>query len=267
MSSTWPQFVGGVPAHYDRYLVPVIFDPYAVDLAERLTRVSGGEVLEIACGTGVVTQRLRQVLPRETALTATDLHEEMVEEARRRNPGPGVTWKVADGTALPFEDNRFDSVVCQFGVMFFPDKLAGMREARRVLRSSGRYVFNVWDSHAVNPFGRIAYDTITTLLPAGQPPFYDKPFSFCDEPAIRSLLRDAGFRSSAIERVPMRTSSPSAREFATGLVRGNPVILTIQECGLSDDEVISAIERELIREGGDLPYRSTSQALVVTAKV
>ena len=267
MSSTSSPFVGGVPAHYDRYLVPVIFDPYAIDLAARLARVSGGDVLEIACGTGVVTQRLTQALPRETRLTATDLHEEMVEVAQRRNPGPGVTWKVADGTALPFEDNSFDAVVCQFGVMFFPDKLAGMREARRVLRSSGRYLFNVWDRHAANPFGRIAYDTIATFLPAGQPPFYDKPFSFCDESEIRSLLRDAGFRSTAIERVPKRTPSPTAREFATGLVRGNPVILTIQECGLSDDEMISAVERELIREGGDQPYRSTTQALVVTAKV
>jgi len=224
-------------------------------------------VLEIACGTGAVTRRLREALPRETRLTATDLHQDMIDVARGRVPDPDVNWRLADGTALPFDDGSFDVVTCQFGVMFYPDKLAGMREARRVLRSSGRFVFNVWDSHATNPFGRIAHDTIATWLPAGLPPFYDKPFSWCDESEIRSMTRDAGFRSTAIEPVRKSTSSPTAREFATGLVRGNPVILTIQECGLSDTDIITGVESELVREGGDRPYRSTTQALVVTAKV
>lgn len=268
MSSTASQFVGGIPEHYDRFLVPVIFDPYAIDIATRLSRVAGSDVLEIACGTGVLTGRLRETLSRETRLTATDLNEGMVDVARRRMPDTGIDWKVADGTALPFDDEAFDVVVCQFGIMFFPDKVAGMREARRVLRPSGRYVFNVWDGFDLNPFGRIAHDTIASYFPDDPPAFYDKPFGFSDESAIRSMLREAGFRSTAIEWVSKETTSPTARDFATGLVRGNPVILMIEERGkVAAEQIIAGVESALAREGGDRPYRSRMQALVVTAKV
>jgi ubiquinone/menaquinone biosynthesis C-methylase UbiE len=266
MSST-TQFVGGVPDFYDRFLVPVVFNPYAIDLAARLSRVAGHDVLEIACGTGILTEQLRKTLPRETRLVATDLNQGMVDVAQRRLPDSTVTWKVADGAALPFEDGSFDVVVCQFGIMFFPDKLAGMREARRVLRGSGRYVFNVWDGFDANPFGLIAHKTIASFFPNDPPRFYQTPFSFFDESAIRGLLREAGFRSAAIEWVSKNTVSPTARDFAAGLVRGNPVILVIEERGtVPVEEVITGVEKALVNEGGDRPFQSTTRAMVVTAK-
>jgi ubiquinone/menaquinone biosynthesis C-methylase UbiE len=268
MGSTASQFVGGVPDFYDRYLGPVIFNPYAVDLAKRLWRFAGNDVLEIACGTGVLTDQLHQSLPQGTRLVATDLNQGMLDIAQRRVPDPRVSWKVADGAALPFEDRSFDLVVCQFGVMFFPDKLAGIREARRVLRESGRYVFNVWDAFEANPFGRIAHQTIASFFPSEPPRFYQTPFGFSDESTIRSTLRDAGFRSTAIEWVSKNTVSANAHDFAVGLVRGNPVIQMIEERGTVDpEEVIRGVEQALVKEGGDQPFRSTMRALVVTAKV
>lgn len=269
MSSSASEFVGTIPELYDRCLGPVIFEPYAADLAARLTPPAKVDVLEVACGTGVLTRRLLERLPSASRLMATDLNQAMVDVAERRlGDDPRSSWRVADATALPFEDRAFDAVVCQFGVMFFPDPAAGMREARRVLRQGGRYLFNVWDDFAANPFGRIAHQTIASFFPSDPPGFYLTPFGFADESTIRSLLAAAGFGSIAIERVAKQVVSPTARDFAIGLVRGNPVLLMIAERGVADPErVIDAVEAALIREGGDRPFRSPTRALVATASV
>ncbi len=268
MSTTHASFVGGIPEHYDRGLGPVIFEPFALDLARRVAAEPALDVLEVACGTGIVTRHLRAALAPETRLTATDLNQAMVDVARRRVPDAGVEWQVTDGASLSFDDASFDAVACQFGIMFFPDKAAGMQAARRVLRRGGRYLFNVWDSFAANPFGRIAHQTIGSFFPTDPPSFYLTPFGFADEATIRALLQDAGFAAIEVERVRKDSVSSSARDFAVGLVRGNPVLLTLAERGISDPEpVVSAVEAALVREGGDRPFRSTMQALVVTARV
>src|SRR5258708_21168040 len=144
-------FAGSIPALYDRYLGPVLFTPYAKDLAKRLSGLTAGSVLETAAGTGRVTQELAQSLPAEVELTATDLNQAMVDFAQAKPGLKRVAWRQADATQLPFGDARFDAVVCQFGVMFFPDRVAGYREARRVLKAGGPFVFHVWDSLAHNP--------------------------------------------------------------------------------------------------------------------
>src|SRR5581483_10033812 len=165
-------FVGNIPQHYDQGLGPMIFVDYAADLARRAAAGQPARVLETAAGTGIVTRRLRDVLPAGTRLTATDLNPPMLEIARTKfRPGEQVEFQPADATALPFADSSFDAVVCQFGVMFYPDKEKSYREVYRVLAPGGRYLFNVWDSHSHNPFGQIAHDTVGRFFPVDPPQF------------------------------------------------------------------------------------------------
>ena len=164
-------FVGDIPGNYDRYLGPLLFHDFADDLAGRLTLKPGMRVLETACGTGIVTQRLLDRMRGHGVLVATDLNEAMIAHARSRvfaEPGL-IEWQTADATKLPFPDGSFDAVVCQFGLMFFPDKAAGIGEAFRVLRPGGRFLFNVWDAIGRNPVTRITHETVATFFPADPP--------------------------------------------------------------------------------------------------
>src|SRR6478609_7883295 len=175
-------FAGSVPALYERYLVPLLFEPYAADLASRLAGMERGRLLELASGTGAVTSVLHQALP-EVTIVATDLNEGMLALNRSRAYGDGVSWQTADAQRLPFEDASFDAVVCQFGVMFFPDKAASYREARRVLRDGGRYVFNVWNRVEDNEVTAIASRTVAALFPSDPPRFIERtPFGYFDVP-------------------------------------------------------------------------------------
>ena len=141
-------FAGSIPELYERFMVPLIFEPYAVDLAGRLAKTGPSDVLEIAAGTGVLTRAMASRLPAQARMVVTDLNQPMLDHARSRLAADGrIAWRQADALALPFEDRQFDAVACQFGVMFFPDKIKGYREARRVLKPGGHFFFNVWDAH------------------------------------------------------------------------------------------------------------------------
>ena len=268
MATKDAQFVGSIPELYEKHLVPVIFDPFAEDLAERVGRRDRGEILEIACGTGVVTRKLIPCLSGAARLTATDLNDAMLKIAQAKTAATGnVMWRTADGMALPFNDATFDTVVCQFGVMFYPDRTLGFREARRVLEPGGTFLFNVWDRFEKNRFGRVAHETIASFFTSDPPTFYYTPFGFHDADLIGTLLRSAGFRDVQVEHVTKDAVSPSAREFATGLVLGNPVALSIAERGTVDSsKVVDARAEELAKEGGDRPHRESIAALVVTAR-
>jgi ubiquinone/menaquinone biosynthesis C-methylase UbiE len=146
MVATDKIFAGSVPEIYDRYLVPLIFDSYAIDLAERMAKTDARDVLETAAGTGVLTRTIASRVPASARIVATDLNQPMLNQAKARQSHNGrIEWKQADALALPFDDQSFDVVACQFGVMFFPDKVQGYKEARRVLRPGGQFLFNVWD--------------------------------------------------------------------------------------------------------------------------
>ena len=147
-------FAGSIPRIYDTHLVPLIFEPYAADLVARLALRPLARVLEIAAGTGVVTRQLASVLAPHVAVVATDLNQAMLDEAAARGTSRPVEWRQADAMQLPFPDGSFDAVVCQFGVMFFPDKPKALSEARRVLKPGGVFLFNVWDRIEENEFGR-----------------------------------------------------------------------------------------------------------------
>lgn len=262
------KFQGSIPELYDKHLGPVIFEPYADDLARRASHFEvQGAVLEIACGTGILTRSLHRGLPKPTRLVASDLNQAMIDCAKAKLPdSKSIEWRQADAGALPFDSGAFDTIICQFGFMFVPDKNAAFREARRVLSPGGTLLFNVWGSLADNPFGRIGDETIRTFFDRDPPTFYQVPFGFHDEALLRQLLSANGFGDIAIERVKLETRSSSAKSFATGLVRGNPVSLAIEDRGLDVEKIVEAVTAALVREGGDNPFRSTMQALVVTAR-
>lgn len=252
-------FAGAIPENYDRYLGPVIFEPYAQDLVSRLKDTKTERVLEIACGTGIVTRQLRDGLPPKTEIVATDLNPDMFKYAQQKfRDNENVRWQQADASALPFPDNSFDTVVCQFGYMFVPDQPAAMREAHRVLRKGGVFLFNVWSSLADNPFAEIAHTTIGSFFDHDPPKFYEIPFSLHEITPVHDLLQNAGFAQveSFIETKPCRANS--AKEFATGLVRGNPVGTEAAERGVDPEKLIDALARRF----GDAPFESTMRAIV-----
>jgi ubiquinone/menaquinone biosynthesis C-methylase UbiE len=257
-------FEGSIPENYDRYLGPAFFEPFANDMASRLERYQPKHVLEIACGTGIVTRQLRDHLASTVRIVATDLNPGMFTFAQRKfDTDENVEWQEADASALPFPDCSFDAVICQFGLMFVPDKEEAMRECHRVLVRGGVFLFNVWDSIDRNPVAKIAHETIASFFERDPPDFYELPFGFYDENVIRRLLRNAGFRDIEVSLVTLPCRSSSAAEFATGLVRGNPVALDIEERGTVDlDTIVKAVANAIAERFGEKPVESTMQALV-----
>jgi ubiquinone/menaquinone biosynthesis C-methylase UbiE len=262
------RFDGSIPEVYDRGLGPLIFEPYAVDLARRVLLPQRARVLELAAGTGRVTRHLRARLPAGGKVVATDLSEPMLERGRTLlGEGPDLEWRLADATALPFEDGRFDAVVCQFGLMFFPDKAAGAKEAFRVLTPGGRAHVNVWDTIEMNPLIRVADETVSKFFASDPPPFYKIPFSYPDPEALRALFANAGFVDVAVETVALTGESPSAAEAASGVVRGNPIINDLRERGTADvEEIERTVARVLAERFGDRPLRVPMRAHVLEAR-
>ena len=218
-------FNGSIPKLYETYLVPLIFEPYAEDLANRLAARSPTRVLEIAAGTGVVTRSLASVLPDGVAIVATDLNQPMLDQAAALGTRRPVEWRQADAMRLPFEDETFDAVVCQFGVMFFADKSRAFAEARRVLRPGGVFLFNVWDRIQDNEFADTVTTALESLFPADPPRFLARtPHGYCDGPTIRKHLADGGFAAAPqISARAARSRAGSPRAPAVAYCQGTPL--------------------------------------------
>ena len=216
-------FAGSIPAIYDRYMVPLVFAPFAEIVAHRAAGLGPGHILETAAGTGVVTHALHRALP-DAQIVATDLNPPMLAVAMERLQSPKVRFEQADASALPFADASFDLVVCQFGVMFFPDKVRANAESRRVLRDGGHYLIAVWDSIDRNPATRAAGAAVAELIPQAAGKFYERvPFRYHDRDRIRADLVAAGFDDVAIDTVGLVSRAPSARDVAIALVQGTPM--------------------------------------------
>ena len=218
-------FSGSISKLYETYLVPLIFEPYAMDLVNRLASRTLSGVLEIAAGTGVVTRALASVLPAHTSIVATDLNQAMLDQASVVGTTRPVEWHQADAMQLPFADGTFDAVLCQFGVMFFPEKSKAFSEARRVLKPGGVFIFNVWDRIAENEFA----DTVTTALesvfPKDPPRFLaHTPHGYYDRTTIERDLANGGFTKSArIATVATRSVAESSRVPAIAYCQGTPL--------------------------------------------
>jgi SAM-dependent methyltransferase len=268
MSDRAADFTGSIPIFYDHGLGPIFFAEFADDMARRAAASAPTRVLEIAAGTGIVTRRLRDLLPPEAHLTATDLNPPMLEVARGKfRPNELVEFQPADATALTFPDASFDAIVCQFGVMFFPDKEKGYCEAYRVLVSGGRYFFTVWDSHRHNPIGRLVTEILDGFFPHDPPQFYQVPFSYHRIDPIKDSLGKAGFADLRIAVLTLNKIVPNVPTYARAVVLGNPLIDQIRARGGVDPErVIDSLTKAIPREFGTDPTCIPLQAIVFEAR-
>jgi SAM-dependent methyltransferase len=262
-------FAGSIPRLYEEYFVPLIFAPYARDLAERVAARAPRRVLEIAAGTGVVTRAMRELLPESTTIVATDLNQAMLETAKQVGTAGAVEWRQADALALPFDDASFDAVVCQFGVMFFPDRAKGFAEVRRVLRSGGTFLFNVWDRIEDNEFTDVATDALALLFPDDPPQFMRRtPHGYHDRATIERDLRAGGFSLPAqIETIAERSRAPSPRHPAIALCEGSPLRSEIEARGAGRlAEAVAACTDAIARRFGTGAVDGKIQAHVVTVE-
>lgn len=215
-------FSGSIPENYDRYMVPLIFEPYAEDMAQRVAALSPRTVLEIAAGSGVVTRALAPRLAPDARYTVTDLNQPMIDYAASRQPPDArIIWRQADALALPFEDATFDVVCCQFGAMFFPDRTRGYREAKRVLKPGGHFLFSVWDRIEDNVFADDVTNTLARIFPDDPPRFLARtPHGYHDAALIRSDVENAGFSRVTIDTRAEQSRAPSPRVPAVAYCQG-----------------------------------------------
>jgi len=268
-SDTDKIFTGSIPKLYEEYLVPLIFAPYADDLASRLASRSPAHVLEVAAGTGVVTRKLASVLPSGVSIVATDLNQPMLDMASEVGTMRPVQWRQADATQLPFEDGGFDAVVCQFGVMFFPDKSKAFSEARRVLKPGGVFIFNVWDRIEENEFADAVTTALESLFPDDPPRFLARtPHGYSHVTTIERDLDSGGFISSPrIDIVAARSRAPSPRVPAIAYCQGTPLRNEIEARAKSRLGEATDIAAEAIaRRFGPGPVDGKIQAHIVTVE-
>ena len=201
MAEAQNAFTASIAEVYDRHLGPVLFEPYARDLAHRIAHCPQGPVLETACGTGILTRQLRSHLHPSVRIVATDVNQGMIDYAQARlSTLEAIHWNCADATLLPFPSGSFAALACQFGMMFVRDKEAAFREARRVLADDGVLVFSVWDSLAHNPFSRIARETVSGFFAENPPDFFRVAFGFHDRQHLRRTLLAHGFDDLRVDR-------------------------------------------------------------------
>lgn len=261
-------FSGSIPELYDRLLVPLIFRPYALDLAKRVVQSAPGSVLETATGTGALTREISSRLPARARIMATDLNQPMLNYAKeKQGKDTRIAWRQADALNLPFENDRFDVVTCQFGAMFFPDKVQGYREARRVLKSGGRFIFNVWDRISENEFAEVVTDALANFFPSDPPRFLARtPHGYNDVERIRSELAAAGFTTISVDAVEERSKALSPRDPAVAYCQGTPLsneILARTASGMA--EATECAAAALARRFGNGPIEGRIRAFVFAA--
>lgn len=269
MSNTASEFVGNIPENYDQRLGPNIFVDYADDIVRRVVGGNPSAVLEIAAGTGIVSRRLRDALPASASLSVTDLNGPMLEIAKSKfSDDENATFQSADALSLPFDDNSFDAAICQFGLMFFPDKQASFAEVARVLKPGGTYLFNTWGTLHENPFSEIADGVAREAFPDDPPMFYKVPFSYHDAQAVQSDMHVGGLTDTRHEQVNIEKTIADITEFSKGLVFGNPLIGEIESRGgVTADEIANQIERQMSKAFGTDPSVMPLVAHVFSGKV
>jgi SAM-dependent methyltransferase len=260
-------FTGSIPQIYEQYLVPLIFEPYAADLARRLASRKVSDVLEVAAGTGVVTRALAASLPANVAIVATDLNQAMLDQAAKVPISRPVEWRQADAMQLPFRDASFDAVVCQFGAMFFPDRPRAFAEAHRVLRPGGVFLFNVWDRIEENDFANEATIALAKMFPENPPRFFARtPHGYHDRAAIERDLRAGGFAARPdITALPARSRAPSAHVAAVAICQGTPLRAEIEALDAARlEEATDRAAEAIARKFGGGAVEGKIQAIVVS---
>jgi ubiquinone/menaquinone biosynthesis C-methylase UbiE len=257
---------GGGAFHYDHFLGPLFFEPYAIEMAKRIDPSPVSIALEIAAGTGRVTRHIRECIAASAKLIASDISEEMLAEAKKQLSHLDIDWQNIDAQQLPFSDNSIDLVVCCFGYMFVPDKLKAFAEAYRVLRPGGVFLFTTWDKLEHNAVSYTSRLVAEKYLKGPLPGSYDVAVSMYDEEIIRSLLEEAGFSKISIEKVGQFSVCPTAREAATGLVDGGFIFKEIRQHNPEwIDEIKIELEKELSEKFGAAPMIAPISAVISQA--
>lgn len=262
-------FAGSIPENYDRNMVPLIFEVYARDLSRRAAALSPKAVLETACGSGVVTRALAPKLASDARYVVTDLNQPMLDyAATRQNAGNRIEWRKADAQALPFEDATFDVACCQFGIMFLPDRPSGYREARRVLKPGGCFLFSVWDRIEENVFADDVTNALAAFFPNDPPRFMARtPHGYHDTALIHRDLEKAGFSHVTIETREEQSRAPSPRHVALAYCQGTPLRNEIEARGAGKLEAATDHAAAAIaRRHGNGEVAAKIQAHVITAR-
>lgn len=250
-------FSGSIPANYDKYLGPFLFEPYALDLKERLKNDLCTMVLELACGTGRVTNHLTEILDKNGKIIATDINGDMIAVAKTKVMDARIDWQVVDAQELPFNEALFDHVICQFGVMFFPDKLKAFKEAYRVLSKGGKFVFNTWGPLNDNRRSGIIKDVMEDVLKDEAPDFLTKgPFSFHNTDSIKTLLANAGFKSILIEPVKQVVSYTNLDDYLNGFIDGTPLSAFFQ----TKDPSLRTLIRQNLKDASKQEFGESLQS-------
>jgi ubiquinone/menaquinone biosynthesis C-methylase UbiE len=264
-------FAGSIPELYDQYMVPLIFERYAADLVQRLASRPVTRVLEIAAGTGVVTRKLASVLHEDVAIIATDLNPAMLETAAAIGTSRPVQWRQADAMQLPFANGMFDAVVCQFGVMFFPDKARAFAEVGRVLCPGGVFIFNVWDRIEANEFADTVTTALASVFPDDPPRFMARtPHGYHDHATIARDLAGGGFTAvPRFDTLAARSRADSARDVAVAYCQGTPLRNEIEARDASrleeaTEAATEAIARRFGASAAEGVVEGAIQAQVVT---
>ena len=271
MSHADSAFTGRIPELYDRLMGPMLFHPYAAEMARRLQWLTAGHVLETAAGTGIVTRAMAAALPPAVAITATDLNQPMLAHAAAQPGAARVVWRQADAQKLPFPAQIFDAVVCQFGVMFFADKAAGYREALRVLKPGGQWLFAVWSPLERSPISHTIGQAVAAQFPADPPHFIARtPHGYNDIDAISAALGTAGFTAIAAERRVETSHAVSARAAATAFCHGSPLRGEITARDASRLEAVTDAAAQALADrfaGGatDVPIAAPMEAIIFSA--
>lgn len=264
MDNTETAFIGSIPEYYDRYFGPIIFEEYAADLARRVNAPAGGVVLEIAAGTGIVTHHLRNTLPDEVKIIATDLNESMLDYAQTKfNDHQNIEFQPADAAELSFPDASIDSVICQFSLMFFPDKQVAINEVARVLKPGGEFIFNIWDSFEHNHLLQSVNQTLLGVYPENPILFFEAPYGYYKIDVIKDLLGRAGFGDIEISILPRVSHSETARQVALATILGTPASIQIAERGgIEVEEVVNIVEEAISEKYGSTSIEAKMQAIV-----
>ena len=243
-------FSGSIPQNYETYLGPLFFEPFALDLAQRIHYLRPGALLEVAAGTGRLTKHLPDMLPNGAIIVATDVNPAMVDYAKEHlKEYTSIEWDVVDAVSLPYQNKQFDCVVSQFGVMFYSDRRKAYAEAYRVLRPGGVFLFNAWDHLNRNPAARLTDEVLSHFFPTDTPAFYKIPFSYHDANQIREDIESAGFEIASMQVLRLTGYAASAKDAARGLLEGTPAFTAITE---RDESLLPAMKAALAEDLANL---------------
>lgn len=264
--SVSPNFSGSVSQHYEKYLGPMFFEPYAIEISKRVESFSVPYAVELACGTGRVTRHLREVIPVSSKLVASDISGDMLAVAKEKLKGLNIDWQMIDAQQLPFDDKSIDLVVCCFGFMFVPDKPKAFAEAYRVLRPGGMLLFSTWDKLEYNGASHVYRKIVKGYLEADLPESFNIPFSMNDQDAMKEILQGAGFSKIAMEQVEKKSVCQTAKEAAYGLARGGSLYNEIMKRNPAwIGEIVGKVEKELSEKFGAVPMIAPMRAIISQA--